>query len=100
MTGAGKGYRIAGLLPTETPPARKETSAPRRREAGGGEAQPSLQSPEDVYQRVKYGMQSLQQEHLRVLLLDTRNRLLRECDVYVGSLNKSRVRLGGGFREA
>jgi DNA repair protein RadC len=72
----------------------------RLAEAGAGEAQPSLQSPEDVYQRVKYGMQSLQQEHLRVLLLDTRNRLLRECDVYVGSLNTSMVRIGEVFREA
>jgi DNA repair protein RadC len=72
----------------------------RLAEAGTGEPQPALQSPEDVYQRVKYGMQSLAQEHLRVLLLDTRNRLLRECDVYVGSLNTSMVRIGEVFREA
>jgi len=65
---------------------------PRDREA--------LQSPEDVYQRVKYEMQALEQEHLRVLLLDTRNRLLRQVDVYVGSLNTSLVRIGEIFRDA
>jgi DNA repair protein RadC len=65
---------------------------PRDREA--------LQSPEDVYRRVKYEMQALEQEHLRVLLLDTRNRLLRQVDVYVGSLNTSLVRIGEIFRDA
>ncbi|HET7010265.1 MAG TPA: DNA repair protein RadC [Anaerolineales bacterium] len=65
-----------------------------------GGPQAAIQSPEDVYQLVKYEMQSLPQEHLRVLLLDTRNRLIRECEVYVGSLNTSLVRIGEVFREA
>jgi DNA repair protein RadC len=60
----------------------------------------AVHSPEDVYQRLKYEMQALEQEHLRVLLLDTRNRLLREVDVYIGSLNTSLVRIGEIFKDA
>jgi len=45
-------------------------------------------------------MCALDQEHLRVLLLDTRNRLVRIAQVYRGSLNTSRVRIGEIFREA
>jgi DNA repair protein RadC len=60
----------------------------------------TVQSPEDVYRRMKYEMQALEQEHLRVLLLDTRNRVIREVEVYVGSLNTSLVRIGELFRDA
>jgi DNA repair protein RadC len=59
-----------------------------------------IHSPEDVFRRLKYEMQALDQEHLRVLLLDTRNRIVRELEVYVGSLNTSLVRVGEIFRDA
>jgi len=49
---------------------------------------------------VQYEMRALDQEHLRVLLLDTRNRLVRIAEVHRGSLNTSLVRIGEIFREA
>jgi DNA repair protein RadC len=42
----------------------------------------------------------LEQEHLRVLLLDTRNRVQAVHTLYVGNLNSSVVRVGEIFREA
>jgi len=45
-------------------------------------------------------MGALEQEHLRVLLLDTRNRLIRTIEVYRGSLNTSLIRVGEVFRDA
>jgi DNA repair protein RadC len=46
-------------------------------------------------------MQDLEQEHLFVLNLDTRNRLIGEpFEVYHGSLNTSLVRVGELFRPA
>ena len=47
-----------------------------------------------------YEMGALKQEHLRVLLLDTRNQLIRITEVYQGSLNTSLIRVGEIFRDA
>ncbi|HEY70271.1 MAG TPA: JAB domain-containing protein [Anaerolineae bacterium] len=62
--------------------------------------QPIIQSPEDAASLLLYEMGALEQEHLRVLLLDTRNRLMRIVEVYHGSLNSSLVRIGEVLREA
>jgi DNA repair protein RadC len=45
-------------------------------------------------------MRDLQQEELRVILLDTRNRVLGIETIYRGSLNTSVVRVGEIFRPA
>jgi DNA repair protein RadC len=45
-------------------------------------------------------MSMLEQEHLRVLLLNTKNHVLGTHDVYHGSLNTVGVRVGELFREA
>jgi DNA repair protein RadC len=60
----------------------------------------AIQSPEDVAELLRYEIGGREQEHLIVVLLDTRNRLLRIAEVYVGSLNTSVVRIGEIFREA
>jgi DNA repair protein RadC len=45
-------------------------------------------------------MQALEQEHLRTLLLDRRNKVLEVVEVYRGSVNSSQVRVGEVFKEA
>ena len=40
------------------------------------------------------------QEHVRVLVLDARNRLLDQTDVYVGSVHTTQVRVAELFRPA
>lgn len=64
------------------------------------EERPAIHSPEDAASLLLYEMGALEQEHLRVLLLDTRNRWLRTSEVYRGSLNSSLIRVGEVFRDA
>lgn len=62
------------------------------------EENPAVHSPEEAAALVKYEMSALEQEELRVLLLDTRNRLMGIEIVYKGSLNTSQVRVGELFK--
>jgi len=59
-----------------------------------------ISSPEAAADLIQLEMQGLQQEHLKVLLLDTRNRLITIETVYIGSLNLSLVRVGELFKAA
>jgi DNA repair protein RadC len=45
-------------------------------------------------------MSALEQEHLRVILLDTRNRVLEIVEVYKGSVNSSQIHVGEIFKAA
>jgi DNA repair protein RadC len=54
----------------------------------------SFHSPEEVANYVQYEMAALDQEQLRVILLDTRNRFQKMVNLYTGSLNSSTVRIG------
>jgi DNA repair protein RadC len=64
------------------------------------EERPSINSPADAAALVMYEMSALEQEHLRVILLDIRNRVLEVADVYRGSVNSSQVRVGEVFKAA
>jgi DNA repair protein RadC len=59
-----------------------------------------VRSPADAAQLLTAEMAHLEQEHFRVLYLDTRNRLLGSETVYIGSLNASHIRVGEVFRDA
>jgi DNA repair protein RadC len=72
----------------------------RRLAAQEPEERPVVHSPADAAELVRYEMGALQQEHLRVILLDTRNRVITIEKLYVGSLNSSTVRVGEVFRPA
>ena len=61
---------------------------------------PAIKSPEEAAGLLQYEMSMLEQETMRVILLDTRNRVIRDPMVYQGSLNASVVRVGELFREA
>jgi len=59
-----------------------------------------IRSPADAATLLMPEMSLLEQEHLKAMLLDTRNRVITTVTVYVGSLNTSIVRTGELFREA
>jgi DNA repair protein RadC len=59
-----------------------------------------VRSPADAANLLMGEMSMLEQEHLRVVLLDTRNRVLSIPTIYMGSLNTSVIRVGEVFREA
>jgi len=60
----------------------------------------AVHSPADAAALVQYEMAALPQEHLRVINLDTRNRVINIEKLYIGSLNASTVRVGELFRSA
>ncbi len=64
------------------------------------EERPLVRTPEDVYAIAGAEMALLEQEQLRVLLLDTRNRVLRTVTVAQGHVNGAQVRIAELFREA
>lgn len=64
------------------------------------EERPVINSPADAAALVQYEMAALEQEHLRVMLLDTRNHVLDLVEVYKGSVNSSQVRVGEIFKVA
>jgi DNA repair protein RadC len=61
---------------------------------------PVINSPADAAALVQYEMGLLEQEYLKVMLLDTRNRVLDIVEIYHGSVNSSQVRVGELFRPA
>ena len=72
----------------------------RRLSLESPEERPSINSPADAAALVQYEMSALEQEHLRVILLDRRNRVMETVEVYKGSVNSSQIRVGEVFKEA
>lgn len=64
------------------------------------EERPTIHSPQDAAALLQYEMSALEQEELRVVLLDTRNRVLDIVMVYRGSVNSSQARIGELFKAA
>jgi DNA repair protein RadC len=64
------------------------------------EERAAINSLADAAALVQYEMSALEQEHMRVILLDRRNRVLETVEVYKGSVNSSQVRVGEVFKEA
>jgi DNA repair protein RadC len=61
---------------------------------------PMVVSPADAANLLMPEMMYLEQEHLRLILLDTRNRVISTPTIYKGSLNSSVIRVGELFRAA
>ncbi len=59
-----------------------------------------VRSPADLAPVLMLEMAPLDQETLRVVLLNTKNQVIKLCDVYRGSLNSSLVRVAEVFKEA
>lgn len=61
---------------------------------------PIIQSPEDVVNLLQGDMAFLEQEHLRVVLLNTKSQVLAIREVYRGNVDSAVVRPGEVFKEA
>ena len=72
----------------------------RRVVAAQPEERALIRYPIDVANLLQGEMGLLDQEHLRVLLLNTRNQVLATHEVYHGNVNTAVVRIGELFREA
>jgi DNA repair protein RadC len=72
----------------------------RRLAALSPEDRPQVTSPDDVANLLQIEMAALEQEQLRVVLLDTKHRILGTRTVYQGSVNQAQVRVGEVYRDA
>ena len=60
----------------------------------------TIRSPTDIATRLQLEMGSLEREELRVILLNTKNVVLRVVTQYQGNVSSSLVRVGELFRDA
>lgn len=72
----------------------------RRLLIAGVDERPQIKSPVDVANLLMVEMGHLEQEHLRTVLLDTKNRVQQIATVYIGSVNSALIRVGEVFKEA
>jgi DNA repair protein RadC len=92
--------RCKGIGPVKAVELRAAFELGRRLLVTAPEARPQVKSPADAANLLLGEMAMLEQEHLRTILLDTKNHVLKVHTVYVGSLNSAVVRVGELFREA
>ena len=57
-------------------------------------------SPQDAYAFFRFEMEGLAQEQLRVMTLDTKNRIISCSMIYQGTINQSPIRAAEVFRPA
>ncbi len=89
-----------GLGPAKAAQIKAAIELGRRLTLESPQERPSVHSPGDAAALVQYEMSALEQEELRVMLLDTRNRVEDVITVYRGSINSSQVRVGELFKTA
>ena len=72
----------------------------RRSSVASHGARWAVRAPRDVADRLRPEMAALEREELRVLLLNTKNAVLRETTVYMGNVSAAIVRVAELFRDA
>jgi DNA repair protein RadC len=98
--GVGELTQVKGVGDAKVAQMKAALELGRRLLASAPDERVQIRSPADAANLLMLEMGLLEQEHLRVVLLDTRNRVLTISTVYKGSLNSSMVRVGELFREA
>ena len=91
---------VHGVGPAKAVEIKAALELGRRLTAQTPEERPRITCPSDAANLLMSEMSLLEQEHLRVLLLNTRNEVLRIHTAYIGSLNTSVVRIAELFRPA
>jgi DNA repair protein RadC len=89
-----------GIGPAKAAQIKAAIELGKRMSIEAPEELPAIHCPADAAALVQYDMSALEQEELRVMLLDTRNRVAHTSVVYRGSLNSSQVRVGELFKTA
>lgn len=72
----------------------------RRLAPDGDGVRPMVTSPADIARLLQGEMELLQQEELRLLVLDTKHHVLAALTLYCGSVNSAPARVAEVFREA
>jgi DNA repair protein RadC len=91
---------VRGIGPAKAVEIKAALEIGRRLLAAAPDERRRVGSPADAANLLMAEMMLLEQEQLRLILLDTRNRVLQMPVIYVGSLNTSVIRVGELFRAA
>ncbi len=92
--------QVRGIGPAKAMEIKAALELGRRLLSIRTEERPRITSPGDAANLLMSEMSLLEQEHLRVVLLDTRNVVQRVSTIYIGSLNSAVVRVAELFRPA
>jgi DNA repair protein RadC len=92
--------QVRGLGPAKAAKLKATMEIASRIVAMGPDQRPKIASPDDVANLVAVEMSALEQEQLRVVMLDTKHQVLAIRTVYQGSVNQAQVRVAEVFREA
>ncbi len=90
---------VPGCGPAKAVQIKAAIELGRRLVAHAAEEPRQIQSPREVAELLSADMADLEQEHLRVVLLNMKNFVLGVHEVYKGSVSASLVRVGEVFRE-
>ncbi len=91
---------MRGIGPAKAAQVQAGLEIGRRLLVASPSERPQITSPSDAAALLMGEMAYLEQEHLRLLLLDTKNRVLATPTVYKGNVNTTVVRIAELFREA
>ncbi|MFV9503888.1 MAG: RadC family protein [Oscillochloridaceae bacterium umkhey_bin13] len=72
----------------------------RRLLLAGPDERLQIKSPADAASLLMIEMSHLDQEHLRAVLLDTKNRVQQVATIYIGSVNSALIRVGEVYKAA
>ena len=91
---------LKGIGPAKAAEIKASLELGRRLALASPNERPQITSPADGAALLMPEMSHLEQEHLRLLLLDTKNRVLATPTLYKGNVNTTVVRVAELFREA
>jgi len=91
---------VKGVGPAKAAQLKAGLEIGRRLLIAAPHERPQITSPADAANLLMLEMGHLEQEHLRVLLLDTKNCVLASRNVYKGNVNTSVIRIAELFRVA
>ena len=92
--------RVKGIGPVKAIEICAAVELSRRLSVLSGDDKPCIRSPQDVSNLLMAEMRDLKKEHLRSLLLDTKNRVIKTCTVSIGILDSSLVHPREVFKDA
>jgi DNA repair protein RadC len=92
--------QIRGLGPAKAAKLKATLEIASRVVAMGTEHRPEITSPDDIVNLLGIEMAALEQEQLRVVLLNSKHRVSAIRMVYQGSVNQAQVRIAEVFRDA
>jgi DNA repair protein RadC len=98
--GFGDLGQIKGISTAKTAQLKAALELGRRLLVTSPDARPQITSPTDAANLLMLEMGHLEQEHLRTVLLDTKNRVLETPTVYIGNVNASIIRAAEIFKNA